>query len=156
MNVEKITAVMDKFESQFESLDLTTGVMENSMVSSTAQSMPESQVENLMQQVADEHGLEFAGGLNSLPNGMNKLGQKVEAGAQKQQEKPNVLLAAGAQPAGKDGKDNKGDDNKPAGGDGGAGGGGAAVSSGIGGGGGGASADDDESSLEDRLRRLQQ
>ncbi len=28
MNVEKITAVMDKFESQFENLDLTTGVME--------------------------------------------------------------------------------------------------------------------------------
>jgi len=69
MNVEKITAVMDKFEQQFENLDLATGVMESSMQSSTSMTMPEQQVEQLMQQVADEHGLEFQAGLPGLPTG---------------------------------------------------------------------------------------
>lgn len=150
MNVEKINEVMDKFEQQFENLDLATGVMENSMVSSTAQSMPESQVENLMQQVADEHGLEFSSGLNQLPNGINKLGQKVPA--EEQKAKPGVVLAGA--PQGGNNKDNKGDDNKPSSGgssSGGVGGGGSVM-----GGGGGGAADDDESSLEDRLKRLQQ
>ena len=172
------------------------------MMSSTAQAMPESQVENLMQQVADEHGqhpqrrerriyeekgenihslsidllsldyvfslgLEFSSGLNALPNGINKLGQKVEE--PQQANKSNVLLANGPQQpsaaaSSSSNNNKKGGDNKPSGDSGGSGGGGAAVSSGnmgsssgvSGGGGIGAVGDDDESSLEDRLRRLQQ
>ena len=45
MNVEKISAVMDKFEKQFEDLDLATGVMEQSMQQSSSLTMPEQQVE---------------------------------------------------------------------------------------------------------------
>lgn len=153
MNVEKITSVMDKFESQFENLDLTTGVMEGSMLSSTAQAMPESQVESLMQQVADEHGLEIGGALNALPSGVNRLGQRVEAAPVSDASKPVLLAGGGARKPGDDAQQ-----PPPAGGAAGgasAGGGGfgaAASSSSSGGAGGGI----DEESLEDRLRRLQQ
>jgi len=50
---------MDKFEQQFEDLDVQTSYMEGSMSQTTALSTPESQVEELMHQVADEHGLEL-------------------------------------------------------------------------------------------------
>ena len=70
MNVERISAVMDKFEKQFEDLDLATGVMEQSMQQSSSLTMPEQQVEGLMQQVADEHGLEFSAGLPGVGMGV--------------------------------------------------------------------------------------
>lgn len=51
--------VMDKFEKQFEDLDVQSRVMENSMGNSTTLTTPQDQVERLMMQVADEHGLEL-------------------------------------------------------------------------------------------------
>ena len=51
MDVEKISAVMDKFEQQFEDMDLNSKFMENAIDSTTAQTMPENDVENLMAQV---------------------------------------------------------------------------------------------------------
>ena len=51
MNLEKITAVMDKFEKSFENLDLTTSVMEGSMGDAMATSAPSGQVDALIQQV---------------------------------------------------------------------------------------------------------
>lgn len=79
---------MDKFESQFENLDLSTGFMEQSMASSTTNLMPESQVDGLMREVADEHGLEFGDALANAPSQKikqpatttttNKAEQKVE------------------------------------------------------------------------------
>jgi len=59
MNLEQISAIMDKFESQFEDLDVQTQVMEGTMGQSTAMSTPQEEVDSLMQQVADEHGLEL-------------------------------------------------------------------------------------------------
>ncbi|KAJ3042270.1 Charged multivesicular body protein 1a [Rhizophlyctis rosea] len=59
MNLEQISMVMDKFEQQFEDLDVQTQYMETSMGQTTAQSTPQDQVEELMQQVADENGLEL-------------------------------------------------------------------------------------------------
>lgn len=56
MNLEKISQVMDKFEKQFEDLDVQSKTMENAMSSTTSASMPEAQVDNLMQQIADEAG----------------------------------------------------------------------------------------------------
>jgi len=58
MDLEKVSAMMDKFEKQFEQLDVQTQVMDETMSASTTLSVPQGQVENLMQQVADEHGLE--------------------------------------------------------------------------------------------------
>ena len=151
MNVEKITSVMDKFEAQFENLDLTTGVMEGSMLSSTAQAMPESQVESLMQQVADEHGLEIGGALNALPSGVNRLGQRVEAPVS-DASKPVLLAGGGARKPGDDAQQPPPAGGAAGGASAGGGGFGAAASSSSGGAGGGI----DEESLEDRLRRLQQ
>jgi len=58
MDLEKVSTMMDKFEKQFEQLDVQTQVMDETMSASTTLTVPQGQVENLMQQVADEHGLE--------------------------------------------------------------------------------------------------
>lgn len=59
MNVDEITKVMDKFEQSFEEVDVRSQYVEGAMNSSTAASMPEDQVDALLAQVSDEHGLEF-------------------------------------------------------------------------------------------------
>lgn len=57
MNLEKISSLMDKFENQFEDLDVQSSVMENAMSQTTTTTVPQNEVDNLMQQVADEAGL---------------------------------------------------------------------------------------------------
>lgn len=64
MDVQKISKVMDKFEQQFEDLDVRSGYMENAIDQSTSLSTPEGEVNSLVQQVADEHGLQVAGVLD--------------------------------------------------------------------------------------------
>lgn len=59
MNLEKISALMDKFEKQFEDLDVQSSYMENAMSSTTTVTVPQNEVEGLMHQVADEAGLEL-------------------------------------------------------------------------------------------------
>lgn len=59
MNLEKISGLMDKFESQFEDLDVQSSYMENTMSQTTTTSVPQNDVESLMQRVADEAGLEL-------------------------------------------------------------------------------------------------
>lgn len=59
MNLEQISAVMDKFEAQFEDIDVQTQYMEGAMGNTTSMSTPQEEVDSLMQQVADEHGLEL-------------------------------------------------------------------------------------------------
>jgi charged multivesicular body protein 1 len=56
MNLEKISGLMDKFETQFEDLDVQSSVMENTMSSTVTTSVPQNDVESLMQRVADEAG----------------------------------------------------------------------------------------------------
>ncbi|KAL6061601.1 Charged multivesicular body protein 1a [Balamuthia mandrillaris] len=63
MNVEQITKVMDQFERQFEDLDVQATYVEGAMNQTTTLSTPQDQVEELISQVADEHGLELAGTL---------------------------------------------------------------------------------------------
>lgn len=58
--------VMDKFESQFEDLDVQTEYMEGAMAGTTTMTTPQNEVETLMQQVADEHGLELNQELGQL------------------------------------------------------------------------------------------
>jgi charged multivesicular body protein 1 len=50
---------MDKFETQFEDLDVATGYYENATSSATAVGMPQDDVDRLMNQVADEAGVEL-------------------------------------------------------------------------------------------------
>jgi len=56
LNLEKISGLMDKFEKQFEDLDVQSSYMENTMSQTTTTSVPQNDVENLMQSVADEAG----------------------------------------------------------------------------------------------------
>merc|ERR1712223_738174 len=67
MELQKISAVMDKFETQFEDLDVRSAVMEDAMGSATTTTTPENQVEALMKQVAEENGLEITEQLASVP-----------------------------------------------------------------------------------------
>jgi charged multivesicular body protein 1 len=59
MNLEKVTAIMEKFERQFEDLDVQSQSMEEAMSSTTTLTVPAAQVDNLLQEVADEAGLEL-------------------------------------------------------------------------------------------------
>ncbi|KAF2487963.1 Snf7 family [Neohortaea acidophila] len=60
MDLEKISAVMDRFETQFEDLDVATGYYENATSSATAVGTPQEDVDKLMSQVADEAGVELS------------------------------------------------------------------------------------------------
>lgn len=51
---------MDKFEKQFEDLDVQSSYMENTMSSTTTVTVPQNDVEHLMQQVADEAGYVYS------------------------------------------------------------------------------------------------
>lgn len=59
MNLEKISSLMDKFENQFEDLDVQSSYMDNTMSQSTTTAVPQNDVENLLHQVADEAGYYF-------------------------------------------------------------------------------------------------
>lgn len=59
MNLVQMTALMEKFESQFEDLDVQVQVMDGAMSSTSVMSTPEGEVNGLMQEVADAHGLEM-------------------------------------------------------------------------------------------------
>lgn len=57
---------MDKFESQFNDLDVQTSYMESTMSDTTALTTPQDQVDSLINQVADEAGLEIQHGLGEV------------------------------------------------------------------------------------------
>lgn len=69
MNLEKISSLMDKFEQQFEDLDVQSSYMENTMSQTTTTAVPQGDVDSLLQQVADEAGLELNMELPSQPQG---------------------------------------------------------------------------------------
>eukprot|EP00116_Pleurobrachia_bachei_P002442 sb/3462704/ len=58
MNLEKMQQLMDKFEKQQEDMDVQSQAMDQSMSNTVTLSVPEDSVSALMQEVADEHGLE--------------------------------------------------------------------------------------------------
>jgi charged multivesicular body protein 1 len=66
--------VMEKFEQQFEDMDVQTQYMEGAMNTTTTLSTPQGEVDLLMQQVADEHGLELNHEIGTAP--MNVLESK--------------------------------------------------------------------------------
>jgi len=67
MDVEKITSIMDKFESQFADLDIRSEYMENAMSNTSAMTTPETEVDDLMHQIADENQIEFTSALDAAP-----------------------------------------------------------------------------------------
>jgi len=90
MNLEKVSALMDKFEQQFEHLDVQSSYMENAMSDTTTLSIPQGQVDSLMQQVADEAGLE----LNmELPSGQQSQPIGTASTASAEQDELSQRLA---------------------------------------------------------------
>jgi len=79
MNLEEVAKVMDKFEGQFEDLDVHSSVMEGSMSSALHSQAPTDQVEALIKQVADENGLEVQAQLDAAKAGSLSLPQQQEA-----------------------------------------------------------------------------
>ena len=71
---------MDTFETQFEDLDVQTQSMEGAISQTTATSTPVEEVDLLMQQVADEHGLELGVAMKSVPVNHVQVGEKDELG----------------------------------------------------------------------------
>merc|ERR1711933_352121 len=64
MDIQKISTLMDKFEQQFEDLDVKTQYMDGVMNSTTATTTPVDQVDNLIKQVADENDLKLGDAFN--------------------------------------------------------------------------------------------
>ncbi|XP_062008559.1 ESCRT-related protein CHMP1B-like [Rosa rugosa] len=62
-NLQKMSETMDSFEKQFVNMEVQAEFMESSMAGSTSLSTPEGEVNSLMQQVADDYGLEVSVGL---------------------------------------------------------------------------------------------
>ncbi|KIO17792.1 hypothetical protein M407DRAFT_167660, partial [Tulasnella calospora MUT 4182] len=78
MNLERISVVMDKFESQFADLDVQTSYMEDAMGATDAVSTPQDQIDLLLQQTAEENNIELAQGLkeSALPEPATKQKEK--------------------------------------------------------------------------------
>ncbi|KAK4760776.1 hypothetical protein SAY87_005669 [Trapa incisa] len=62
-NLQKMSETMDSFEKQFVNMEVQAEFMESAMKGSTSLSTPEGEVNSLMQQVADDYGLEVSVGL---------------------------------------------------------------------------------------------
>lgn len=84
MDLQKVSAVMDKFESQVESLDVHTSVMDDAMSSATTLTTPQNQVDDLIHRIAEESGLEVMDQLSQLPAGASSVG--AESAAQQEKE----------------------------------------------------------------------
>jgi len=59
MDLEKVSKIMEKFEAQVEDSDVRISVMEDAMGASTTTTTPKDQVDLLISQIADEHGLDI-------------------------------------------------------------------------------------------------
>mmetsp|Transcript_1335 Transcript_1335/g.3079 ORF Transcript_1335/g.3079 Transcript_1335/m.3079 type:complete len:207 (-) Transcript_1335:1122-1742(-) len=84
MNIEKISALMDKFEQQFEDLDVKTQYMEGTMNATTATSTPAEQVDTLIEQVADANNLELGEAFSEA----GPVGKKTPTAKESTEEKP--------------------------------------------------------------------
>ncbi|KAK2096099.1 Charged multivesicular body protein 1b [Saguinus oedipus] len=60
MNLEKISTLMEKFKHQFETLDIQTQQMEDTMCSTMMLTTPQNQVDMLLQEMADEVGINLS------------------------------------------------------------------------------------------------
>ncbi|PAA88763.1 hypothetical protein BOX15_Mlig025615g1 [Macrostomum lignano] len=59
MNLEQMSKLMEKFEREFEHLDVQSRVMDDTMANASTLSTPQAEVDSLIQQSADEAGIEL-------------------------------------------------------------------------------------------------
>ncbi|XP_057692913.1 charged multivesicular body protein 1a [Corythoichthys intestinalis] len=93
MDLQKVSAVMDKFESQVQNLDVHTSVMEDSMSSAMTLTTPQEQVDDLIHQIAEESGLEVMDQLNKLPAGATSVGAESSRSQEKEDQLSRRLAA---------------------------------------------------------------
>nr|XP_043891930.1 charged multivesicular body protein 1a isoform X1 [Solea senegalensis] len=93
MDLQKVSAVMDKFESQVQNLDVHTSVMEDSMSSAMTLTTPQEQVDDLIQQIAEQNGLEVMDQLSQLPAGASSLGPESSRSQEKEDQLSRRLAA---------------------------------------------------------------
>jgi len=93
MDLEKVSAIMEKFEKQSEHLDVHTSVMDDTMGAATTLSTPQSQVDSLIQQVADESGLEIMDKMVDLEPGTSTLQAAKETEKSRESELDKRLQA---------------------------------------------------------------
>jgi len=83
MNVQEISKIMDKFEQQFEDLDVKAEYMEGAMNATTASTTPAEQVDDLIMMVADQNNLELGEAFSEIGPVGTKIMDK-----NKEEEKP--------------------------------------------------------------------
>lgn len=66
MDPEVISRLMEKFETQFENLDVNAETMDSAIGSTIATTAPEDEVNSLLNQIADENGLSMKSDLKVL------------------------------------------------------------------------------------------
>jgi charged multivesicular body protein 1 len=91
--LDQISAVMDRFETQFEDLDVATGYYENATSQATATATPQDDVDKLMSQVADEAGVELSQEMNSTTPANDLKAQPEEEREDKLGERLRALRA---------------------------------------------------------------
>mmetsp|Transcript_16138 Transcript_16138/g.23595 ORF Transcript_16138/g.23595 Transcript_16138/m.23595 type:complete len:205 (+) Transcript_16138:87-701(+) len=83
MDPEQISKIMDKFESQFEDLDVKAEYMEGTMNATTATTTPTEQVDELIMMVADENNLDLGDAFAEMgPVGNNVPEEKEKPSAE--------------------------------------------------------------------------
>uniref|UniRef100_A0A7S0HT47 Charged multivesicular body protein 1a n=1 Tax=Hanusia phi TaxID=3032 RepID=A0A7S0HT47_9CRYP len=78
MKLDKIEAIMDKFEKVFEDADVMSAQVTGAMQSSTSMSTPQSEIEELLQQVADENQLDLGENMPQASKNVAKAGEQVQ------------------------------------------------------------------------------
>lgn len=68
MNTESISLIMDKFEQQFEDLDASSSYYESATGNASSVDTPQEEVDLLLQQVADDAGIDMEHNLASAPS----------------------------------------------------------------------------------------
>lgn len=77
MNTESISLIMDKFEQQFEDMDASASYYESATGAASAVDTPQEEVDILLQQVADDAGIEMSHNLGAVPTALPPQKQDV-------------------------------------------------------------------------------
>ncbi|CAF0745193.1 unnamed protein product [Brachionus calyciflorus] len=89
LDLQKVQQIMDQFEKQFENLDVKSGVLESTMSSATTLTTPQAEVDALIKQVADQHGLDIQSQVSEAP-GISNLGP-IGATSNRSKQEEDVL-----------------------------------------------------------------
>lgn len=91
MDVTQISYTMEKFIQQSEDLDLSTKVMDSAIGESTSSSTPQTQVNGLLQRIADENNLDVG---DRIAGGTVPVGHPAHVPAPAQVQAPSDDLEA--------------------------------------------------------------